>query len=392
MITAKNPGNPPRSACGAKPTIDRRGFCALGLAAVCPCFLDRNLRAQEPGEGLEANLEQLRKRDKLPGIIAGYFTLSGEEVFGATGFRRAGSENALRVDDRMHLGSCTKSMTATLLGMLVDEGKLGFETTLGEVFHDDPKVTASAWNDATMRQLMDHTSGATANPPWTQFEGPMDEVVSIRRNVLHWLAERPRSEKRMGKFNYSNLGYTILGHAIEKVRGHAWEEEIRQRLFEPLGMTSAGFGAPSIRGPEAPWGHDRVFGFSVATETDNPPALGPAGTVHASMQDWVKYLRIHLMTDPSKECDLPLTAATLMELHQPQQGTEYAGGWVCGERDWAGGRILTHNGSNTHWYCVVFLAVEQQRGVIAASNIGTSAIQACDEALQWMIRHHPLTG
>jgi hypothetical protein len=84
-----------------------------------------------------------------------------------------------------------------------------------------------------------------------------------------------------------------------------------------------------------------------------------------------------------------LTAKTLEELHRPIEGTEYAGGWVCGERTWAAGRILTHNGSNTHWYCVVFLAPEQGRGVIAASNIGLSSAQACDEALQLMIRRHP---
>jgi CubicO group peptidase (beta-lactamase class C family) len=375
-------------AAFTRPLIDRRIFSCLVFASLIPPSVPCELAAHGSADDLESGLEKLRKRDKLPGLIAGHFTLSGEAELGVAGFRRAGTDQRLSVDDRMHLGSCTKSMTATLLGLLVDEGQIGFETTLGEVFQDDPKVTGSSWKEATMRQFMCHTSGAIPNPPWNQFAGPIEQAVSIRRELLHWMVERPRQEKSVGQFEYSNLGYAILGHAIEKIRGHAWEEEIRQRLFEPLDMKSAGFGPPSKLVSDAPWGHNMVLGFSVSTDADNPPALGPAGTVHASMQDWMRYLRVHLMVDPEKECGLPLSAETLRELHRPFEGTEYAGGWGCGERNWAGGRILTHNGSNTLWYCVVFLAPEQGRGVIAASNIGLSSAQACDEALQMMIRRH----
>ena len=110
---------------------------------------------------------------------------------------------------------------------------------------------------------MCHTGGASANPPWGQFDGPVDNALAIRREIVHWLVERPRRDESIGTFNYSNLGYTILGHAIEKIRGHAWEVEIRKRLFEPLGMKSVGFGPPSKQDAEAPWGHAMLFGFSV---------------------------------------------------------------------------------------------------------------------------------
>jgi CubicO group peptidase (beta-lactamase class C family) len=362
MIHKIQPENGSIITVPPRPLLDRRSFGAMGLAWAVPFLWHRQLAAQEPPEEIGEALEGIRKRDKLPGLIAGHFTLAGEEELGAVGFRRAGSEDALRVEDRMHLGSCTKSMTATIIGMLVDEGELGFETTLGEIFNDDPQVASSAWKDTTIRQLMCHTSGAIANPPWGQFDGPVENALAIRREILHWLVERPRRDVSIGKFHYSNLGYTILG-----------------------------FGPPSKQDSEAPWGHEMLFGFSVANDTDNPPALGPAGTVHASMSDWIRYLRVHLMIDPAKECGLPLTAATLAQLHQPYEGSEYAGGWICGERDWAGGPILTHNGSNTHWYCVVFLAPQQGRGVIAASNAGIPAVGPCDQALQWLLSHHPHT-
>lgn len=391
MIHKIQPENGSSITVPPRPLLDRRGFGAMGLAWAVPFLWHRQLAAQEPPEEIGEALEGIRKRAKLPGLIAGHFTLAGEVKLAAVGFRRAGSEDALRVEDRMHLGSCTKSMTATIIGMLVDEGELGFETTLGEIFNDDPQVASSAWKDTTIRQLMCHTSGAIANPPWGQFDGPVENALAIRREILHWLVERPRRDVSIGKFHYSNLGYTILGHAIEKIRGHAWEVEIQKRLFEPLEMKSAGFGPPSKQDAQSPWGHDMLFGFSISNDTDNPPALGPAGTVHASMSDWIRYLRVHLMIDPAKECGLPLTAATLAQLHQPYEGSEYAGGWICGERDWAGGPILTHNGSNTHWYCVVFLAPQQGRGVIAASNAGIPAVGPCDQALQWLLSHQPHT-
>jgi hypothetical protein len=86
---------------------------------------------------------------------------------------------------------------------------------------------------------------------------------------------------------------------------------------------------------------------------------------------------------------LPLRAETLARLHRAHEGETYAAGWICGERDWAGGRILVHNGSNTYWFCVVFLAPEQQRGFFAASNIGLSAAQPCDLAIQALIKQFP---
>lgn len=163
-----------------RPVLDRRGFCVSGLAWAAPFLWHRQLAAQETPEKIDQAVEGIRKRDNLPGLIAGHFTLAGEEELGTAGIRRAGSEDALRVEDRMHLGSCTKSMTATLVGMLVDEGKLGFETTLGEIFHDDPLVAGSSWKEATLRQFMCHTSGAIANPPWGQFDGPVGTCHAVR--------------------------------------------------------------------------------------------------------------------------------------------------------------------------------------------------------------------
>lgn len=348
-------------------------------------------------------LERIRKTSGLPGLIAGHFSIEGAMELEAVGVRRIDSEEPLKIDDPMHLGSCTKSMTATLLALLVDEGKLRWDETLKEIFADDPVVVESQWGDTTIAELLHHTSGAVPNPPWNRFADPEVDVVDLRRNLLHWLAKKQRDSKRVGQFEYSNLGYAIAGHVIEKIRGVAWEHEIKTRLFEPLGMTRVGFGAPSKSlGEEMPWGHQNVFGIKRPTEEDNVPALGPAGTVYASMPDWIKYLRFHLQLAqwqrmqrddrvPASTIPIPIQRESIAFLHTPVEGQTYAGGWICSERPWAGGKIMTHNGSNTSWYCVVFLAPEQGRGIIAASNYGLAAVQPCDEALQLVLKLHPAT-
>ena len=82
---------------------------------------------------------------------------------------------------------------------------------------------------------------------------------------------------------YSNFNYVVAAHMLERRYDDSWEGLITARVFAPIGMETAGFGAPNTsQGVDAPWGHDPEpvpFG----PLADNPPALGPAGTVHASL-------------------------------------------------------------------------------------------------------------
>jgi CubicO group peptidase (beta-lactamase class C family) len=179
-----------------------------------------------------------------------------------------------------------------------------------------------------------------------------------------------------------------LGAVLEEIRQEAWEDQIQKRLFDPLEMKSAGFGIPSKSlGDRVPWGHKRAAGLLVAVEQDNPPALGPAGTVYANMEDWIRYLQVHLRSKAADSPAIQLTETSFQALHQPEDQQEYAGGWFVIRRNWSKGPIYTHNGSNTVWYCVVFLAPTEGRGIFAASNLGLDAAGPCDEALQWILKN-----
>ncbi|HUE36117.1 MAG TPA: hypothetical protein VMO20_01900 [Candidatus Acidoferrum sp.] len=83
-----------------------------------------------------------------------------------------------------------------------------------------------------------------------------------------------------------------------------------------------------------------------------------------------------------------LKPETLARLQTPPVGSDYACGWICVKRGWAGGTALTHAGSNTMWYVVEWLAPEKNFSVVVGTNIaGPEAEQACDDAASEMIQH-----
>ncbi len=96
------------------------------------------------------------------------------------------------------------------------------------------------------------------------------------------------------------LGFKLAGAAEEARTGKSWEDLIRTEIFQPLEITHAGFGAPpSVAAIAEPWGHDEKHGKFIALDpalqdADNPPSLGPAGTMHVSLRDWMLFAQDQL--------------------------------------------------------------------------------------------------
>ena len=120
---------------------------------------------------------------------------------------------------------------------------------------------------------------------------------------------------------------------------------------------------------------------------DNPASLGPAGTCHASLADYAKFAADHLRGAAGKKA--LLSADRYQDLHTPFPGGEYALGWQVTVRPWAGGKVLTHNGTNNMNYFVAWLAPLKGFAVIAACNQGGGeAAKACDEVCAALIARH----
>lgn len=333
------------------------------VAFLAACTPSEDVEAPPPTSepsDLSTRLDALLSDSSAPALAAAIVDRDGLVALGAAGQRRAGGRASVTLDDRWHLGSCTKAMTATLVATFVDEGALTFDSTLPELFPDlaaDP-----AWNAVTMRDLLRHRAGVGAIPVATLgrwFQG--GEVTALRADyAVEMLAGAPPLE--VGTYAYSNGGYVLAGAALEAIAGASWETLLQERVLEPLGMTECGFGPP---GAGQPAGHDATG--TPQPDLDNPPALGPAGTVHCSMASWAEFARANLV-GPAGEAPI-VDAATWVTLHDAPID-DYALGWGVSAREWAGGTTLSHYGSNTLWIASVWIAPDIDRAYLAVTNSG----------------------
>jgi CubicO group peptidase (beta-lactamase class C family) len=333
----------------------------------------------KPDERVNRGLAEVRDKHKLPGMVGAVLRGDRLAAIGAVGVRKKGSEEPFRVDNLVHIGSDTKAMTATMLATLVEDGKLSWSSTVRDVFPARAKALHRDFQGVTLWQLLTHRAGLPANAAWWGLKGrtPTEQ----RRDLLaKAMSPAPRS-KPGSTYLYSNVGYALAGLMAEQVADAPWEDLMRERVFEPLGMATAGFGPPGSPGQvDEPWGHSSG---GTPRQGDNPPVLGPAGTVHVSLPDWARFAALHLRGAQGKA--QLLEASTFRRLHTPPAG-DYAAGWIVVDRPWAGGRALTHSGSNTMWHCTVWLAPARDFGVLVATNQGgDDAASACDEASEGLI-------
>jgi CubicO group peptidase (beta-lactamase class C family) len=338
-------------------------------------------------------LEKLRARHGLPALAAA--AVVGDRVVeaAAVGVRRIGSPDRVAMDDQWHIGSCSKAMTATVAAILVEQGTLRWETTVHEALPELRKEMAPGWQQVTIEQLLRHRAGAPEHPPadlWRQAWEQKGPPAEQRREFAKGLLRREPASAPGERFAYSNQGYAIAGAMMEQITGQSWEKLMRERLFEPLRMTSAGFGAPASSDRVGqPWGHTGVRKSLQAVEpgraADNPPAIGPAGTVHCSIPDWAKFCAVHARAGNGDGPSL-LKPESFLRLHQPSPGDNYAIGWEVLERRWAGGTVLTHSGSNTMWFATTWIVPGKATAFLVATNMAEgSAAKACDDAVALLI-------
>jgi CubicO group peptidase (beta-lactamase class C family) len=334
---------------------------------------------QASATSLDELLEVVRTKRNLPGIVGAIVEGDGVIAIGAAGIRKVGAPDRITIDDKLHLGSCTKAMTATILARLIERKQLNWDSTVAQVFADIAPSLDEGFRGVTLEQLVQHRAGLPANTTWAVLGA--ETTTEQRLNALGIeLKKKPQSEPG-SKFAYSNLGYVVAGAMGEKVTGKSWEDLIQQELFDPLGMTSAGFGPPGTKGEvDQPWGHLPMGKVSVPAQTDNPPSLGPAGRVHCTIRDWAKFISLHLRGERGEEKQY-LSTETFARLHRPPADGDYAAGWMIVQRPWGGGTVLSHAGSNTMWYCVVWMAPKRNFAVLSATNIGgDEAAKGCDDA------------
>jgi CubicO group peptidase (beta-lactamase class C family) len=339
---------------------------------------------------ITAILDSLRAVHDMPALGGAIITRDSVWAFDAVGRRRASTQTPVTNADQFHLGSNLKAMTGALVGRLVDEGLLHWDLRLDEALPDLAAGMRAEYRDRTLADVLAHAARLQRDPTGLVYTS--QDAPAQRLQAVTWALSQPPAAGA-GVYAYSNIGYMVAGLIVERVADQPFEALIVDRLFTPLGITSAGFGAMGTPGMEdQPWQHyintsNQRVEVAPAPNADNPPSYGPAGRAHMSVPDWARFIQAVLRAeDGDSDVWSQATALKLTTPHVFTGADGYAMGWLTTTRSWAGGRVLAHSGTNTMNYSAAWLAPDAGFGVIVVTNQGGNrAAQATDQAASRLI-------
>jgi CubicO group peptidase (beta-lactamase class C family) len=360
-------------------------------------------------------------RDAMPGWHCpgvALAVLRGDDVLyrAAHGLRDVERGLPLTPDTRFAMASVTKSFTAMSVALLVDEGKLAWDQPIREVVPELILHDTYASAHLSLRDMLSHRSGLP------------------RHDLAAWRLDLPRAEfvKRMRhlrfsagfreKFQYNNLMYYVTAHVVERVAGQRWEDFVRERIFEPLGMTASNFE------PEPPRaGQENALGYRVDRDEDGVAkgliplpfgahtelSPGAAGALFSNLDDQTRWLGLHANGGRLGETRL-VTPETCAQMHlpvtvQPGGGPwgelmgntvfTYAMGWSV--EPYRGHTVVQHGGNVEGHSLMVGFVPRERTGVVVLTNGAGMPLrdalfyEALDRALgleprDWSARMHGL--
>ncbi|NIM00577.1 MAG: serine hydrolase [Acidobacteria bacterium] len=245
--------------------------------------------AKDPFKGFDKWVEEIMAEWNVPGL--GVAVVHDGEVLMARGYGYRNYEEKIPADgDTLFaIGSNTKSFTAALLGVLVDEGKLEWDEPVREYMPDFRLHDSVATEEMTARDLVCHRSGLPRHDlVWLQTGFSRTELYELLRHL------EPTASFR-SIFQYQNLMFMTAGILAERVAGDSWEDQVRRELLDPLGMVRSNFSVDTMQ-------QDDNFSYAYGEEDDvieripfrNIDAIGPAGSINSSANEMAKYVQFHL--------------------------------------------------------------------------------------------------
>ncbi len=326
------------------------------------------------GDGnLDGIMEFIRAEHGLPALAA--ITVHDGEIVekSAMGERAKNTGVSVSVDDLWHIGSVTKSMTSILAAMLVENhSAVRWDITIAEVFPDLIGSMRPEYEDVRLDELLSHTSGlphsSTAVPGYDDYFFDTRDI-RLQREEYTANALLMESSTERGEYIYNNVGYVVAGAMLERLTGESWENLLRNHLFDAANMTNSGFGAPDTLGQlTQPVGHTiSASGWEAVDPTveavaDSPAVIGPAGTVHSTLDDMAAYMSVHLKALRNEQVAGFPTNETMRKLYTSMSDNNYGLGWNLGNQ------LIHHNGSNTIWYCWVTINAERNTALFVVTN------------------------
>lgn len=287
------------------------------------------------------------------------------------GVRRNDAAPPATIDDQWMIGSTGKPITVAMIARLVEQGVLGWDTPLSTLLPDLAAQMQPAYRDVTLVQLLSHRAGLPENLTDAAaldafFVDTRPLPVQREAYVKAALAEAPVHPPGT-EFAYSNSGFLIAAVIAERATGKEVEALMQREVFQPLGMTGAGFGPTPAGQPLGHRGGKPVTKAPQKADDGVPPIYTAAGNLHMRLQDLALFAIDQLAGSQGKGTLLTPASYALMQTAQPGSGSGLDWGVqpsIAGRQ----GPVLVHGGSDGNWLAWVVLFPGQNNGVIAIAN------------------------
>lgn len=332
--------------------------------------------AQEPFPGIDAYINKAMTDWKIPGLAVAI--VRGDSVIYAKGYgvRKVGTTDAVNDRTLFEIGSSSKSFTATVVAMMVSDGKMRWDDRIAlylpELRLQDPVANA----ELTLRDALSHRTGLSRHDfSWMSAGVSRDELLRRAKFI------KPAATFRT-RFIYQNVMILAAGQAAGKAAGSSWDELIQTRIFTPLGMTSSlpvmrpSQQVANLATPHLTW-RDTVY----AKDHMDMDDIAPAGSIISSAHDMAQYLRFQI-NDGQYGGKRLVSSAALRETHTPQMligagggvpGTDsvtrfntYGFGWFV--QDYRGKLMWQHGGNTDGMTTAMGMLPDQKFGVVVLSN------------------------
>jgi CubicO group peptidase (beta-lactamase class C family) len=351
---------------------------ALSLAAMAP------LAAQTPTAppDLDAYVRQVMERFEVPGI--GLAIVKDDHVVVAKGYgvRKLGAPEPVDAETLFGIASNTKVFTATALGILAEEGKLEWDAPVVRYLPGFQMYDAWVTRQMTVRDLLVHRSGLGLGAGDLMFWPP---TTFTRKELVERLRYIEPATSFRSAYAYDNVLYPVAGEVIEAVSGMPWEDFVRTRILEPVGMSGSDVRLSDPASvPNAATTHARVEGTVRAV----PPHLGenvnPAGGIFSNARDMARWVMVQLDSGRVAGTDTRVFGSGVtrqlwrpvnpMPFGDPPPELEplrhnfqfYALG--LGVWDYQGHRVIGHTGGLPGYLSRVMWLPEEKLGVVVLTN------------------------
>lgn len=338
--------------------------------------------AQEPGPTLEERLERLTKVMEaqrielhIPGMALAL--VQGDQVIYSHGFGLADLENGKPVtpETLFAIGSTTKAFTASLVGMLVDEGKMSWDAPVTDylpyfvlpIDSDDPKAFVN------MRDVLAHRTGFTRmGLLWAGNAVSREEVLRAAMQAKPWTGFRK-------KFYYNNVTYLAAGEASAAAAGMTWDALLQQRILDPLGMENT-TSVTSVAEADVRMSLGYQW-MELDQEYKKLPmrtldSIGPAGSINSNVLDMAQWVRFQLGHGSFAGQELlseEQHQVTWTKQMNIQGDVDYAMGWMLqtlGEH-----KVVEHGGNIDGFAAEVGLFPESDLGFVLLANVTATPLQ-----------------